>query len=165
MSAIISDCGLYRYRLERHGLSGAGAVAWIMVNPSTADATEDDATIRKVVGFSERLGSGWAIVGNLFAYRATDIHELRRLQYWEAVGPENRDHLIEIMLAAPVVIAAWGPLAKLPASLRKRAGAVADIASKVGVRLMCLGTAQDGQPRHPLMLAYDTPLIEWKRQP
>ena len=27
MSAIISDCGLYRYRLERHALSGAGAVA------------------------------------------------------------------------------------------------------------------------------------------
>ena len=72
-SAVISDCGRYRYRLERHGLSGAGAVAWIMVNPSTADATTDDATIRKVVGFSERMGAGWLIVGNKFAYRATDI--------------------------------------------------------------------------------------------
>jgi hypothetical protein len=67
MSAIISDCGLYRYRLERHALSGAGSVAWIMVNPSTADATTDDATIRKVIGFSERMGAGWAIVGNKFA--------------------------------------------------------------------------------------------------
>lgn len=27
MSAIISECGKYRYRLERHGLSGAGAIA------------------------------------------------------------------------------------------------------------------------------------------
>jgi hypothetical protein len=78
VSAVISPCGLYRYRLERHGLSGAGAVAWIMVNPSTADATQDDATIRKVIGFTERMGGGWAIVGNKFAYRATDVRELRR---------------------------------------------------------------------------------------
>jgi len=78
-SAIISDCGLYRYRLERHDLSGSGAVAWLMVNPSTADATEDDQTIRKVIGFTERLGGGWAIVGNKFAYRATDIHALHAL--------------------------------------------------------------------------------------
>jgi hypothetical protein len=67
MSAVISPCGLYRYRLERHGLSGAGGVAWIMVNPSTADATQDDATIRKVIGFTEREAEafdrqvgGWA---------------------------------------------------------------------------------------------------------
>lgn len=76
-SAVISPCGLFRYRLERHGLSGAGAIAWIMVNPSTADATENDATIRRVIGFTERLGGGWAGVGNKFAFRAKDIKALR----------------------------------------------------------------------------------------
>lgn len=161
MSAIISDCGMYRYRLERHGLSGSGAVAWIMVNPSTADATQDDATIRKVVGFSERMGAGWAIVGNKFAYRATDVRELRTAR--DPRGPENNEHLLQIMRAAPTVIAAWGPLSKLPKHLRNRWRTVAEIAEHAGARLMCLGTAQDGQPRHPLMLSYDTPLIEWKR--
>jgi hypothetical protein len=161
VSAIISDCGLYRYRLERHGLSGAGAIAWIMVNPSTADAKEDDATIRKVIGFSERLGAGWAIVGNKFAYRATDIKALRTVQ--DPRGPENDAHLEAIMREAPLVIAAWGPLAKLPDHLRRRWKTVGAMAERAGVKLMCLGTAQDGQPRHPLMLAYDTPLIEWKR--
>lgn len=160
-SAIISDCGLYRYRLERHGLSGSGAVAWIMVNPSTADASADDATIRKVVGFSERLGAGWAIVGNKFAYRATDVRELKTARY--PVGPENTAHLARIMADAPTVIAAWGPLSKLPKHLRNRWRTVADIAGHVGVKLMCFGVAQDGHPRHPLMLAYDTPLIEWKQ--
>ena len=166
-SAIISDCGLYRYRLERHRLSGSGAVAWIMVNPSTADADNDDATIRKVIGFTERLGGGWAIVGNKFAYRATDIHALHALDPHRgpaiARGPDNDRHLAEIMRAAPLVIAAWGPLHKLPKSMRRRWRAVCEIADQSGAKLMCLGVANDGQPRHPLMLAYDTPLIEWKR--
>lgn len=161
MSATISPCGLYRYRLERHGLSGAGGVAWIMVNPSTADATDDDHTIRKVVGFTERLGGGWAVVGNKFAYRATDVRALRTAA--DPRGPENDAHLAEIMAAAPTVIVAWGPLSKLPDSLRRRWRTVCGIADRVGVKLMCLGTAQDGHPRHPLMLAYDTPLVEWKR--
>lgn len=162
MSAILSDCGTYRYRLERHGLSGAGAIAWLMVNPSAADAKQDDPTIRRVIGFTERLGGGWAIVGNKFAYRATDIRELRTLSGAVAVGPENDAHLAEIMGAASIVIAAWGPLSKLPKPLRRRWRTVCGIAERAGVRLMCLGTAQDGHPRHPLMLAYDTPLVEWK---
>lgn len=159
MSAIISDCGKFRYRLERHGLSGAGAVAWIMVNPSTADAETDDATIRKVRGFSERLGAGWFVVGNKFAYRATDVHELRSCG--DPRGPDNDRHLADIMQAAPLVIAAWGPLSKLPPQLRKRWTTVKLIADGLGVKLMCFGTANDGHPRHPLMLAYDTPLIPW----
>lgn len=160
-SAIISDCGLYRYRLERHALSGAGAVAWIMVNPSTADAKEDDPTIRKVIGFSERLGAGWAIVGNKFAYRATDVNALKTAR--DPVGPDNDAHLAKIIADAGTVIAAWGPLAKLPPTLRRRWYKIARMADEAGRTLMCFGTAQDGHPRHPLMLAYDTPLIEWKR--
>jgi hypothetical protein len=159
VSAVISDCGAYRYRLERHGLSGAGAIAWIMVNPSTADATEDDATIRRVIGFTERLGGGWAVVGNKFAYRATDVRELRSAA--DPRGPENDAHLERIMGDAGTVIVAWGPLSKLPPHLRKRWTTVRMIADRVGAKLMCLGTAQDGHPRHPLMLAYDAPLIEW----
>lgn len=159
MNAIISLCGLFRYRLERHGLSGAGAVAWIMVNPSTADATEDDQTIRRVIGFSERLGAGWLIVGNKFACQATDVGELRTCA--DPRGPDNDRHLAEIMREAQTVIVAWGPLSKLPPTLRKRWTTVAMIARDAGVTLQCLGTAKDGHPRHPLMLAADTPLQPW----
>jgi hypothetical protein len=132
-----------------------------MVNPSTADASQDDATIRKVVGFSERMGAGWLIVGNKFAFRATDIKELRSID--DPLGPDNDRHLREIMKSAPLVIVAWGPLAKLPLSLRGRWREIAAMADEIGCELMCLGTAQDGQPRHPLMLAYSTPLMAWKR--
>lgn len=159
MSAVISPDGRYRYRLERHGLTGAGAVAWIMVNPSTADAATDDATIRKVVGFSERLGAGWLIVGNVFAYRATDVTRLAAVD--DPHGPDNDRHLREIMGAAATVIVGWGPTGKLPKILRHRYMRVVRIAASLGRPLMCFGTAQDGHPRHPLMLAYDTPLFSW----
>lgn len=162
MSAIISVCGKYRYRLERHALEGGGAgcVAWIMVNPSTADASEDDATIRKVKGFSARLGFGWLIVGNVFSYRATDVREIGKVS--DPHGPENARILAEIMQEAATVIVGWGPTAKLPKHLRHRYMRVVRIAHALGVPLLCLGTAQDGHPRHPLMLAYDTPLVPWR---
>lgn len=161
MSAIISDCGFYRYRLERHGLPGAGAVAWIMVNPSTADAEADDPTIRKVRGFSERMGAGWFVVGNLFAYRAKDINALKSVR--DPIGPENDEYLRQIMADADRVVVAWGSSGKLPKHLRRRWMAITRMADEMGRELLCLGAAQDGHPLHPLMPGYVTPIVEWKR--
>lgn len=161
MSAILSPCGAYRVRLERD-LGRSGPVAAVLgVNPSTADATVNDATIRKDIGFGARLGWGRLIKGNLFAYRATDVRELRTAS--DPVGPDNLDHLCRIMLDADVVVAAWGPTAKLPPHLRDQWRVVAGLADALGRPLHCFGTAQDGQPRHTLMLAYDTPLTPWTR--
>lgn len=160
MTAVVSDCGRYRYRLERHAIGdGAGAVAWIMVNPSTADAKDDDATIRKVVGFSQRMGFGWLIVGNVFGFRSTDVKGLARVD--DPIGPENERHLREIMAAAPTVIVAWGPVSKVPKIHRRRYQRVVRIAQEMGVTLYCLGTAKCGHPRHPLMVPYSQSLEPW----
>lgn len=163
MSAVLSPCGLYRYRLERDLSAvcpGGMTVAWIMVNPSTADASTDDQTIRKVIGFSVRHRFARVIVGNVFAFRLTDIGELRRNPA-KAVGPENDAHLVDILDEADTVIVAWGRLAKLPYALRGHWRAVPAVAAAANRPLMCLGTAQDGHPLHPLTLGYDTPLIPW----
>ncbi|MDV2988532.1 UNVERIFIED_CONTAM: DUF1643 domain-containing protein [Methylobacteriaceae bacterium AG10] len=161
MSAILSPCGLYRYRLERDlgGLLAGPTLAWIMVNPSTADAETDDATIRKVIGFSQRLGAGRLIVGNLFAFRATDIKALRTAA--DPVGLDADRHLRAIFEAAVRIIVAWGPVAKVPPHLRTRWRRPVEFAHALGRELMCLGTAQDGHPLHPLMLGYDRPLVPW----
>lgn len=163
MSAVISPCGLYRYRLERSigGFLAGPTVAWIMVNPSTADAETDDATIRKVIGFSERLGFGDIVVGNLFAFRATDIRALRTAV--DPIGPHGDAYLSTIMRGAEKVIVAWGPCAKLPRWLRSRWTEVAGIAEANSTPLWCLGTAQDGHPLHPLMLGYERRLRLWQR--
>lgn len=159
-SAVISACGIYRYRLERFVAQGNGrTMAVIMVNPSTADATKDDATIRKVRGFAERHFASKVIVGNLFAYRATDVRELRTAE--DPIGPDNDVHLEQIMLDSDIHLVAWGPVAKLPRNLRTRWRVVAAMANRVGATLRCLGAAQDGQPFHPLMLPYNTALAPW----
>ena len=80
MSAVISECKRYRYVLTREARYGSipcSRLMWLMLNPSTADARADDATIRRCRGFSQALGYGGAfMVGNLFALRATDPRAL-----------------------------------------------------------------------------------------
>ena len=56
--AIISACGQYRYHLWRRWDELLPTMVWVMLNPSTADATEDDPTIRRCIGFAKREGCG-----------------------------------------------------------------------------------------------------------
>jgi hypothetical protein len=144
-AGLFSPCGLYRYRLER--LVGID------------DGQENDPTIRKVLGFAQRGNAENVIVGNKFAFRATDIKALRSAS--DPIGPENDQHLEQIMRDADFHLVAWGPLAKLPPRLRGRYLRVAAIARQVGCKLHCLGTAQDGHPLHPLMQPYSSELREW----
>lgn len=162
MSAIISDCGSYRYRLERHQGSLYGSTAIIMVNPSTADAEKDDATIRKLRGFGERNRWGRLIIGNLFAYRVTDVRELGTVS--DPVGPENDDHLIRMLAECDQVICAWGPVSKQPRMQRNRFLNVLSLIYGAGLDPLCIGEpAKCGHPKHPLMLPYDSPIMKWTK--
>ncbi|KMS59124.1 hypothetical protein V474_07555 [Novosphingobium barchaimii LL02] len=159
MAAIISDCGKYRYRLEREGV-GLGSTAIIMVNPSTADATQDDRTIGKLRGFGERNEWGRIVVGNLFAYRATDVRELGRVA--DPIGPENDDHLNAILAECDQVVCAWGPISKQPKQQRNRYLNVMALIRLAGLDPLCIGqAAKCGHPKHPLMLGYDQPIEQW----
>jgi hypothetical protein len=158
VSAVISDCGRYRYRLDRDG-PGDGATVIIMVNPSTADAENDDHTIRKLRGFGERNRWGRLIVGNLFAFRATDVRELASTN--DPIGPGNNSHLSEMFAEADRIVCAWGPVSKQPRQYRGiRWNQVVRLA---GPRpLYSIGEpAKCGHPCHPLTLGYDRPIIRW----
>lgn len=160
--AIISGCGTYRYRLDRYVSPHAMVTAIIMVNPSTADATQDDATIRKLRGFGVRNNWGRIIVGNLFAYRATDVRELAKAR--DPVGPENDDHLIHILAECDQVICAWGPIAKQPRMVRSRWIDVLTLIDGTGLDPLSIGpVAKCGHPKHPLMLPYSSEIMDWKR--
>ncbi|RIJ15972.1 DUF1643 domain-containing protein [Henriciella mobilis] len=160
-SAVFSPCGLYRHRLDRKVADTGPVVAVPGVNPSTADAEKNDATIRKDIGFGQRLGWGRIIKPNKFQLCATDVRELRDAA--DPIGPYADEYLYSIFKEADLVVPAWGPLAKLPRPLRQRWRRVVHIAQDAGHdTLWCFGTAQDGQPRHTLMLAYSTPLTPWR---
>lgn len=148
---------------------GEGVVAVIMVNPSTADATKDDPTIMRIrrrFMKHEYLGKilprpQKVIVANLFALRATDVKKLAVAP--DPVGLENDNHLWSIAMDADRLVYAWGPLAKLPPALRGRWRDVHALFMASGKHIPSIigEPAQDGQPRHPLMLAYDVPLRSW----
>ena len=160
MSAVLSPCERYRYRLGREiGLFGPIA-AVIMVNPSTANADTDDATIRRLVGFGKRFGWSSVIVGNVFAYRATDVRDLAHAD--DPIGPDNPGHLENILGEADIAVVAWGTLSKLPPALREGWRTVSQIGASLGVPLKCFAVAKDGHPRHPLMLKYDLDLKDWQ---
>lgn len=160
MSAILSPCGQYRWRLERDIQDTGIVVALIGINPSTADATVNDHTIRKDIGFGERLGWRKIIKGNVFAYRATDVRRLRT-EVRSHMHAENEMHLLEIANDSDIIVPCWGNRTKLPKELRPQLGVTLDILRSAGKPIMCFGLSKTGDPRHTLMLSYDTPLIPW----
>ena len=153
-SEIISDCGVYRYQLERRWGDGK-VVLWLMLNPSTADGIEDDPTIRRCVGFSVRWGYAGILVGNLFALRATDPSAIAK--HPDPVGPFNALHLALMAARASAVVAAWGGHRKaLPAYSRQVLDELSAFKS-----FKCLGRTQSGAPRHPLYLPATAQLEEF----
>jgi hypothetical protein len=101
---------VYRYNLTRIWDGSRGALVVIGLNPSTADATTDDPTIRRCIGFAKRERLGGLVMLNLFAFRATDPKRMRCAD--DPVGPDN-DHAIREAVAAnrrlgSVFVAAWG---------------------------------------------------------
>lgn len=155
-TATFSACRTYRYALTRQWNDRPLAV-FVMLNPSTADAFTEDATIRRCVGFARSWTAGGILVLNLFALRATDP----KLLYGHAdpVGPDN-DDVIATHLAAdePVgpVIAAWG----VHGVLGGRGERVASLLRARGARPLCLGLTKDGHPRHPLYVPASTAAVD-----
>lgn len=161
MGAVISECGNYRYRLDRPcQRNESWTTAIIMVNPSTADATENDATIRKVLGFAREKAWGSIVVGNLFAYRTKDVRELGQVD--DPIGPENDRYLTHIFAECDQAIMAWGPLAKQPRHHRNRYLNVMNLARISAIPTFCIApTVSGGQPRHPLMPPYSSAIEKW----
>jgi hypothetical protein len=152
--AEFSDDAVYRYRLWRTWGSRPPLV-FVMLNPSTADGTIDDPTIRRCMGFAKREGDGGIIVVNLYALRATDPKALRT--HPSPVGPLNDQHIAEACRSAEYIVAAWGADPMAPT----RSRTVAAIARAAGKPLVCLGRTRDGAPRHPLYLKGDAGFQEW----
>lgn len=161
MSAIISSCGTYRYRLERTVQLSGRVFAYFGVNGSTATATEDDHTVRKWIGFTKVNGGQRFIVGNAFAYRATDVRTLAAAV--DPIGPDNDIHLANIIADAEILVPCWGTRTKLPRRLHARLDELRDQLLASGKPVLTLGLSNSGDPLHPLTLAYSTPLTEWKR--
>lgn len=148
--------GPFRYSLTREWAPGAPRAAFVLLNPSTADATSDDPTIRRCQGFARRMGAGSLEVVNIFAYRATDPRDLRSAHAMgrDVVGPRNDRAIVRALGRASFAILAWGG----HGTLGERSADVLRLLNRRGLldRCSCLGTTAGGEPKHPLYLRADT---------
>lgn len=170
-NACLSDDAVYRYTLTRDWSDPSRFVrqlaTFVMLNPSTADATDHDPTIRRCMKFARSWGLDGIRVVNLYAFRAS-----RPPVMWAAlaagtdvIGPENehmvRKALLQAYNTCAPVIAAWGNNGAV-----ERVGWLRREAASVSVDLQCLGTTLSGSPKHPLArgqhrIPDDTRPIPW----
>ena len=157
MSAVISVCKRYRYSLYRQwdlDLSRM-PILWVMLNPSTADSTQDDPTIRRCINFSKEWGYPAMWVGNVYAYRTAYPNELFDLPTEERYGEENNSYLWRMARCCALTVCAWGASGPaVPQNIR-------NMKSPGG--LWCLGTTKGGHPKHPLYLPKSTTLREFPK--
>ncbi len=142
-SAVVSPCSRYRYTLDRWW-GRVNTVVFIMLNPSTADADLDDATIRRCMGFAR----GWWFTGitvvNLFAFRSTNPLDLKRVR--DPIGPENNEYIERAVSPRSLCVAAWGN----HGTLHDRDMDVTKQLRRSGIDLWTFGLTKAGCPRHPL---------------
>lgn len=151
-AAKISECGQYRYWLARDWYAGdelPNPLVFVMLNPSTADAEQDDATITRCVRRAARLGFNGIRVVNLFALRSTDPGKL--LEVSDPVGSDNDMIIRNACRGQKMVIAAWG---EEKPHVALRVEVVKAILNDLGVRLHALALTKAGHPRHPLYVSY-----------
>ncbi len=157
--AMFSPDRAYRYALSRLWAGHHGTLIFILLNPSTADAHDDDPTVRRCMGFAIREGYSGIIVVNLFALRSANPRALREAD--DPVGPDNQATLMGMCAAGRPVVAAWGANASHPL-LRQQANWMHTVLSAArftaGEEPRCFGWTNSSQPRHPLYLRGDTPL-------
>jgi hypothetical protein len=155
-SAVFDRRRIYRYELWRRWNSGTRCgtryVNFICTNPSTADAENDDPTVRKVVKFARAWGYDGLCITNLFAFRATDFRQT--MKALDPIGLGNDRHILKIAAGATLVVCAWG-----------RDGAFMCRGSKVREMIRCFDPhylrLTREQPHHPLYLPDATRPSRW----
>lgn len=160
--ALFSACGKYRWYLGRvipDAQAEGSVLAFIPVNPSVAGEIKNDPSVRKMMGFAQRNGAARIMVWNPFAMVATDVRELRSAI--DPIGPENMAHLDAVIAEATILIPCWGNRGKLHKRLHPHLDRVRDILFASGKPVQALGITKSGDPTHPLMLGYHTPLMDW----
>lgn len=153
--AVYSPCESYRYLLTRTWDATRPKLLFAMLNPSTATEVQNDPTVERCERRARTLGFGAFRVTNIFAFRATDPRVMRAEP--DPIGPGNDAALAASARWADQVICAWGG----HGTHLRRGPQVEALLRATGCPLYHLGLTKDGQPRHPLYIAYATQPKLW----
>jgi hypothetical protein len=147
--AVLSNCENYRYSLTRIWDCSKGKVLFIMLNPSTADANNDDPTITRCINYCKSWGFGGLYVVNLFPFRSKEPGDLLKCE--NPLG-ENNSYWIKVAaLKSDIIICAWGN-SPIVNKLTKKFPNHRPL-DTIRIHEMCyLELSKDGTPKHPLYL-------------
>lgn len=157
--AVFTRDRLHRYTLWRRFQPQAEIgrmIAFIGLNPSTADETQNDPTVRRCIGFAQDWGYDGMVMLNIFAYRATDPTVMKAIE--NPIGRRNTRAIRCTAHAVDRVICCWG----VHGAHRNRGPAIRNLLLKDGIsHVFHLGLTQSGHPKHPLYLRSDTTPVRW----
>lgn len=153
---VFSDCGNYRYCLWQKWDSGNPLVMLIGLNPSTATKDKPDPTIRRVIDLTKSAGYGGFYMMNLFSFITPYPKELKKCG--DPLGDNNK-WLNEITPKCKDVVFCWGAFSVL--SLHEQFKNRVDFMIEMFPDALCFGFTNGGEPRHPLMLKKNTPLVKF----
>ena len=151
-TAVFDSTGQYRYRLDRRWQLAGPTITFIMLNPSTADAVQDDPTLRACIQFARRWEAAALCVVNLFGYRTPHPSVLKTVI--DPVGAENDAYVMRAVDGAEKVVLAWGNFG----GWLGRDRAVLKLLAAHKDKLHYLQNNKSGQPRHPLYVKREMPL-------
>lgn len=140
--AKFSDDRKYRYVLYRIWDKSKPFVMFIGLNPSTANETSDDPTIRRVKRFAKDWGFGGVYMMNLFAYVTAYPEELKKCS--DPIG-DNDLWLAIIAGKCSEVVFAWGDF--------KEAHERSKQAVEMFPNAKALQINKNGTPKHPLYVS------------
>lgn len=146
--AEFSDDHKNRFNLWRIWDRSLPLVMFIGLNPSTANATNDDPTIRKVVAIARSNGYGGVYMMNCFSTVSTDPSKIET-DYQEF----NDRRLIHVRKLCQNVVFAWGNF-----EIVKTTGRHTHLVNLFGDAL-AITINKNGSPKHPLYCRSDSPLI------
>lgn len=156
--AVFSVDRRYRYLLWRNWSAGLERderhPVFVLLNPSTADANQDDPTIRRCIGFARTWGFGGVKIVNLFGFRSTNPRLLREER--DPVGPDNDAVIDEAISGESLVVCGWG----IGGELNGRD--ISWLIRHASLELHVLGETVGGHPRHPLYMPKTTQAIRWR---
>lgn len=153
--AYIDESGQYRYWLLRQWKQNSdNFINFVMLNPSKADAKNDDPTVRCCIRFAKNFKFDGMYITNLFAFITKDPNELKKQS--EPIGKENNKYLREKANISNKVVIAWSN----HGSFMNRDKEVISILNQEKT-IYCLGKNRPGQPTHPSRLKSNAKLIKF----
>lgn len=147
--AIFSEDLTLRFALWRVWDNQKPILGQVGLNPSTAGADKNDATIARSIVRAQKYGFGGLIQTNKYPHIATNPKKLDRL-----LGIEmNTQYIRQMVELTSMQLCMWGSIINDTFTSSR--------IYKLLKNPYCLGVNTDGQPKHSLYISYKTPMVKY----